>query len=218
MNAHTLATTLVPLDDPWRRIALNYAPAEARTGLAAIWALDEALGRVVAETTQPLIGQLRLTWWHERLCALDGGERLAAPVLATLATETLPNGVAGAALAGLVEGWEALLEDLPLGEGALSDYADRRGAGLFALSTLLLGGAARMGMGMGEGWGLIDFATRCSNAQTTALALRMAQARLSRPITGPKPLRILANLARARAQVPLERALPRWKMLTAILK
>jgi len=216
MNAHALATMLAPIDDPWRRIALNYAAAAARPGLAALWALDEALGRVVAATTQPMIGQLRLTWWHERLCALDGGERLAEPVLAALAAHVLPPGVTGAALAELVDGWEALLEALPLGETGLADYAVRRGGVLFALSAGLLKGAVREGAG--EGWALIDFAGRCSDTDTAVRAWRMAGEQLAAPVAGPKPLRILANLARARALVPLERTLSRWKMLIGILQ
>ncbi|MFM9978598.1 MAG: squalene/phytoene synthase family protein [Sphingomonadaceae bacterium] len=213
------SVTMTPtIEDPWRRIALPYAPPSARPALAALWALDEALGRVVAATTQPLIGQLRLTWWHERLCALDAGERLAEPVLAALAAHVLPMGVTGAALVALVEGWEVLLDDLPIGAEALGEYAAGRGGALFALSATVLGSGAERALG--EGWALIDFAARCSDPETAERAWQMAGARLDGGISGPKPLRILARLARVRAREPFDRVslpLSRWTMLRAIL-
>ena len=60
------------LSDPDRSFALDHVPTAQRDGVAALWALDEHLGQLVASTTQPPLGQMRLLWWRE---ALETGAR-----------------------------------------------------------------------------------------------------------------------------------------------
>uniref|UniRef100_UPI0034A01D0A squalene/phytoene synthase family protein n=1 Tax=Sphingomonas bacterium TaxID=1895847 RepID=UPI0034A01D0A len=62
-----------PAPDPERALVLSYAPADRRAGLAALLALDATLARIVWSARDPLIGQMRLTWWHGALSALDEG-------------------------------------------------------------------------------------------------------------------------------------------------
>jgi 15-cis-phytoene synthase len=198
-------------------IALAHAPRRCRDALSALWACDAALGRVVATTTEPMIGQMRLTWWHERLTALDAGEIPNEPVLAALADVVCHHDVTGAMLAALVEGWEALLEPLPLPEDVLRTFAIKRGDGLFAMSALIIGGTS---LG-GAAWALIDFATQCSDQVTAERAWAMAARIFSETeITGPKSLRILTRIARMKASQPFaEIAAPvsRWQLLRAVL-
>ncbi len=202
-----------------QKIALAYAPRRCRDALAALWACDAALGRVVATTTEPMIGQMRLTWWHERLTGLDAGEVPAEPVLAALHDVVRHHDVTGAMLAGIVEGWEVLLEPLPLGDDALRALAIERGDGLFALSAQIIG--ATVSAGLGAGWALIDFAAHCSDQVTAERAWAMA-ARLFKEtaVTGPKPLRILTKIARAKAMRPVDemtQPVSRWQLLRAVL-
>jgi 15-cis-phytoene synthase len=198
-----------------QRIALAYAPSKCREALSALWALDAALGRVVATTTEPLIGQMRLTWWHERLIALDAGEVPAEPVIAALADVVQNYDVTGQALAGLVDGWETLLEPLPLGDDDLRNFATKRGDRLFALSAMILG--STVGNGLGAGWALIDFAAHCSDPITRERAWSLFKAM---PIRAPKPLRILARIARGKALQPIDQIMlppARWAVLRAVL-
>ena len=58
----------------------------------------------------------------------------AEPRLKAAAVELLPRGISGAQLAGLENGWSALLEEVPDPERALN-----RGAALFVLAARLLG-------------------------------------------------------------------------------
>jgi phytoene synthase len=206
------------LTDVERNLALGYVSASRRVAVAALWQLDEKLGRIVASTTEPMIGQIRLTWWHERLRALDSGEQAAEPILRKMAEDVLPYDVNGADLAGLIEGWEALLEALPLNEASLITYAEKRGEALFQMSGRLL--ATDVSERAGQGWALADFATHCSDAVTAERALWMAKERLGKVSNLPKPLRILARLARAKAYRPVERIghpLPRFVFLRAVL-
>jgi 15-cis-phytoene synthase len=200
-------------------IVFAYAPRASRDALSALWACDAALGRVVATTTEPMIGQMRLTWWHERLTGLDAGEAPAEPVLAALRDVVRLHDVTGAMLAGLVEGWEVLLDPLPLSDDVLRTYADKRGDGLFALSARVIGRPVIAGLG--AGWALIDFATHCSDQVTAERAWAMAGDILAGAgWTAPKPLRILSLIAKARASAPfaeLARPVSRWAMLRAVL-
>lgn len=197
-----------------RTLALNYAPPDRRAALHALWALDEALGQVVRSTTEPMIGQMRLTWWHERLSAIGGSAPLAEPVLAAL-TRELPG--QGEAMAAMIEGWEALLDPLPLRDAAIDKHAAARGAGLFALSALLLGdvGDARVA---GEGWAAMDFALNCSDGDTARRAQSLARARLvGLAMPKAKALRVLTRVARRDAVRPLEVPRPKLDVLRATL-
>jgi 15-cis-phytoene synthase len=198
---------LSPLHDDIRTLALNFARPDKRGALHALWALDEALGQVVRSTTEPMIGQMRLTWWYERLNAIGKGQPPAEPVLAVLVRE-LPG--QGEAMAAMIEGWEALLDPLPLSDAAIATHAAARGGGLFALSAFVLstGGNVRVA---GEGWAALDFALRCSDTETAQRAQAFARDRLAiADMPKAKALRVLTRVARGDAERPW--GVPRSKL------
>ncbi len=198
-----------------QRIALAYAPRSCRDALAALWDYDATLGRVVATTTEPMIGQMRLTWWHERMIGLNAGEIVAEPVITALHDVVRDHDVTGAMLSGLIEGWEALLEPMPFASTILRDYATKRGDRLFELSATILG--VDVSTGLGAGWALIDFPRYCTDPTTIEQALKLFE---SVDIKGPKPLRILARIARIKAMQPVDQIMEpvdRWTMLRAVL-
>jgi 15-cis-phytoene synthase len=198
-----------------QQIALAYARPRCREALRALWDYDVALGRVVATTTEPMIGQMRLTWWHEQMLGLDRREVPAEPVITALQDVVRDHDVTGAMLARLVEGWEVLLEPMPLGDSVLREYAMKRGDRLFDLSARLL--ASDVSPDIGAGWALIDFARHCSDRTTRERALALFK---QMPIRGPKPLRILARIARFQATQPVDQIMMpvgRWTMLRAVL-
>lgn len=180
-----------PPADPERALALAYAPAAAREALGMLFRLDERLGDVVRTTSEPMLGQMRLTWWHEALSAPETAPR-GEPLLDEL-RRIAPSD--RATLARLVEGWEELLEPLPLDEGALEAFARSRGGGLFACAARLLradaGGLERAG----EGWALVDLAFNISDRETAERALAIARERLAARRRWPKALRPLGLLA-----------------------
>ena len=156
------------LTDPERVLALSYARAPDRAALAALLALDETLGQILRTTREPLVGQMRLTWWHEALGALDTEPPPAQPVLQALAAEVLPRGVSGARLAGMIDGWEALLDPDPLDAVGLATYSEGRGATLFELAGHAIGaGGGEPLRAAGAGWALADFARHARDAGET---------------------------------------------------
>ena len=117
-----------------RELALLHIPGRVRDAFAALFAIDAAMGDVVARSTEPALGRIKLAWWREQLEALDQGSPPAEPRLTAAAEHLLPLGISGAALAELETGWATLLD--PEVDSAL--VADR-GAALFRIGGRLLG-------------------------------------------------------------------------------
>ncbi len=172
-----------------RELALSYAPAFARAGLAALLALDERLGAIVRRATEPTIGLMRLTWWADALVALDAGPPPAEPLLAALGEARLR----GAALADVIDGWDRLLAAEPLD---LEAFGRERGGRLFAAAAGMLGAADDRVEAWGEGWALADLSRRWSKPATAATAAALARERLGVALTGgwPVELRTLSAL------------------------
>jgi phytoene synthase len=135
--------------DRERWLACLYAAAPARPGLVALFALDAELAQVVAGSSDPLLGEIKLAWWRDRLTELDTGPAPAQPLLQTLQARALPR-VRGAELALLEDYWLGRL-----GSAESSQAADDGRATLFQLAGRLLGGdvaeAGMLGLALGQG-------------------------------------------------------------------
>lgn len=177
--------------DPERALAVTYAPAPLRPGLTTLFALDERFASVVASTTEPSIGLIRLAWWREALERLDRGPAPAEPLLAALAEHVLPRGVTGVALAEIEDGWAALLD----GEDLVVRHGTARGR-LFVAAGQLLGSEDPRLSAAGEGWALADLAHRHSDPAIRTEARARANAVLA-ALGGvwPGPIRALGALA-----------------------
>ena len=151
--------------DRERWLACLYAAAPACPGLVALLALDAELAQLVATTTEPLLGEIRLAWWRDRLIELDTQPAPAQPLLQALQARVLPR-LSGAELATLEDGWLARLG------GNAGDGSAR----LFGLAARLLGGDPDEGIYLGQ---LLAVAERSPNRTTVLL----------------RPLRALVELA-----------------------
>ena len=182
--------------NPEQRLALSYAPPETRQALKTLFSLDETLGAIVRTTREPIIGQMRLTWWYEALGRLDTVPAPAEPVLAALQNEVLPFGVSGAMLGKLTDGWEALLEP-DLDAGAIERFARDRGRRLFDLAATIVSVTDdRIGLA-GEGWALADLAQKLTETAGRELARVRASEALDQALQGrwPSSARALGALA-----------------------
>ncbi|WP_293971610.1 squalene/phytoene synthase family protein [Sphingomonas sp.] len=197
-------TVLPPLADPERALAVTYAPASLRPGLAAIFALDERLGNIVGTTTEPMIGLMRLAWWREALERLDREAAPAEPLLALLAEQALPHGITGRMLSDIEGGWAALIDGE---EDVAARHGRERGASLFLAAARLLGASDDRLARAGEGWALADLAHRHSD-EAIRVAARARAIDAAGEIRGggwSRPSRPLAALA---ALVPRDAADP----------
>ena len=182
-----------------------YVPRPARFLVTALFALDSAMGEVVRTTTEPMIGQIRLAWWRERLEELDEGRAPAEPNLQAAAEIIAGSEVTGREMAEITEGWEALLEPFPW-DGAVADAVADRGRRLFAIAARIVGARPERAGQAGQLWALVDVAKHCSD-EISRKSLIDAARSLSAQISdvaaeAERPLTMLGLLAR--------RDLERW--------
>ncbi len=116
-----------------RDLVRLYWPVDLRPAFDALFAIDDVMAQVVASSTQPALGAIRLAWWREALERLDRDPPPPEPRLQAVAAHLLPQGIAGTAIADLEDGYATLLDEEP--------DSDRLGAGgacLFAIGASLL--------------------------------------------------------------------------------
>lgn len=152
---------------------------------------------VVATTTEPALGAIRLAWWRERLEELDSDVPLPPePRLAAVAKQLVPRGVSGHQLSGLEDTWLPLLGPFPWGD-RVAEGLQLRGRILFRAGAQLLKGDPKHTEAAGALWSLVDGARHCSDVHSRIALLAeakqaIAQLPRERP---PMALRRLTGLA-----------------------
>lgn len=189
---------MLVLTDPERALAVTYALPALRPGLTALFALDEKFGEIVATTTEPMIGLMRLAWWREALEKLGAAPIAGEPLLQQLAGIT-SKGVSPASLAAIEDGWTAML-DGEMDDEAIARHGRVRGGSLFRAAADWLGAADAGIAAAGAGWALADLGHRHSDPRVRETARAQARAQLA-PLKGRRwsraalPLAALATLA-----------------------
>ena len=117
---------------PLQRLAVAYAPAASRPAWTALVLLDHRLARAVAGASEPLIGQLKLAWWRDRMREPASRWPAGEPLLAALKSFDGER----AALEALIDGWEGLI-DAEVDGGALTRLADARAGAVAALARIV---------------------------------------------------------------------------------
>lgn len=138
--------------------------------MRALFDIDLAMADVVRTSSQPMLGQIRLAWWRERLEELNHGVVPAEPRLQAVAAELLPRGIKGSALASLEDGWLRLFDDFPW-DLATSEAIWFRGRLLFGLGARILGGAGERVEAAGGLWAMVDAARHCSDSQSRTVLI-----------------------------------------------
>ena len=211
----------MPDDDPLlhslpaaSRLALAYAPASARLPTLGLLALDARLAGLLRHSREPMLAQLRLSWWRESLGQDAGDWPAGEPLLAALRSWNGHH----QALSALVDGWEALTGPAPLPEDALLQMAQGRAAAFAGLARALgHGDQAEAAHRLGLQWGLCDLALYLGDAREREAAASLARlhdvrkVRVRRPL---RPLLVLHGLARSRlvADDPASEVTPRAMM------
>ncbi|WP_177171477.1 squalene/phytoene synthase family protein [Sphingomonas palmae] len=166
------------------------------TGVDTLFALDRQLGNIVRTTEQPIVGQMRLTWWYEALEKLDHAPPPAQPLLQALAGHIGKGRVAGRDLAMMTEGWEALLDHERANADMLTQFAHLRGATLFRAAAALLGEDDPQVAQAGALWAFADLAANVSQdairQQAITAALDLADPVFRARWHGARPFGALA--------------------------
>ncbi len=177
---------------PLSRLALAYAPAVSRYDWLTVLALDTRLAGVVRLAREPVLAQLKLAWWRDRLAQDVSDRPIGEPLLARLGD--WQDG--GKPLIALVNGWEALLGEPPLSGEAVKAFASGRVAMAGTLAERLR--CDRHGAEVrARRWALADLALH-SSADTASAGLRdlalEAAAGLGRCERAMRPLAVLEKI------------------------
>lgn len=183
-----LAETLSPEVE----LAIAHTPAKLRPALSIIFEFDARLARIVAATSEPMLGQMRLAWWRDML-----GQDVADRPTGDVVLDGIGQHWRGreAALVKLVDGWEHLLAPPPLGEDDARAFAEgRRGA----LSAVFEGDTEAVGRAASR-WALADLAAKVSLDEERAMLVRLGLEdahRLPRLPREARGLALLGSLAK----------------------
>ena len=176
------------------RLALSYAPVTARRPWLAALAFDARLGAALRQTSEPVMAQLRLSWWRDRLGETAGGSPAREPLLARI--REWPD--AGKRLIPLVDGWEALLDETPISGDALECFAAGRVALVEGLCEAIDCNGSDYAS-LGRDWALADLIVHLSDfdeRDRVRAMMTVAGERRQRTARVMRPLAVLAALSR----------------------
>lgn len=173
-------------------MALAYCPRVTRAAFTVLLALDARLAGIVRSSREPILSQLRLAWWRDQIAKPAEERKAGEPLLAALTA--WPGDTAG--LAGLVDGWEALLVGSEPPIGAISQLAEARAAAVASLATA---GNRTQARRMAKNWALADLSSRLSDPAVRLPAIATATAQDWHTVILPRglrPLQVLYGLSR----------------------
>lgn len=136
------ALELLRVHDNDRFLSIQFAPAALRDDLAGLFALDIELSRVQNLVTEPLTGELRLTWWREALAR--PGESSGNPVADAVTRAMVAHDLASSDFAAMIDARRLDLYNQPVADlTELSAYfADTTGT-VLKLAARVLGRQTR---------------------------------------------------------------------------
>lgn len=153
--------------------------------------LDQRLARIVAQTTEPMLGQMRLAWWRDML---------ATPVSQRPSGDAVLDGIGDhwavreAALSELVDSWEVLIVEETLNGGQMKAFAGGRAAPVIALfQSENEDEKSRIHGAMGR-YAFADLAVGLSDERERDLAIEYGLGRSTPPVRLPKAARGVAVL------------------------
>jgi phytoene synthase len=162
MDSSDSLDSIVRRGDPDRWLASRFiADPEARADVIALYALNLELARVADAVSEPLMGEIRLTWWREAIDELFAGRPPRRhPVVEALAQAVVRRHLAAEPFAAMIE---ARLADLD-GEAfadldAIEAYLDATAGALMSLAVASVGGGQAAATGpAARAWGLAGLA------------------------------------------------------------
>ncbi|WP_188644178.1 hypothetical protein [Tsuneonella deserti] len=160
--------------DPGLAVCLAWQPFGSRAGLSVLFQLDERLAAAVAQAREPMLAQVRLAWWRERLSEIASNPASGEPLLARVSETWGPS---GGRLAALVDGWEHLVGEPSLSTEDMTAFATGRAEALRAFANHAGAGAdADAAASIGRAWAFADLAVRASDEAERKMARSLGSA------------------------------------------
>lgn len=170
-------------------LALAWTPLHARPATAALLMLDQRLAGILRQKREPMLAQIRLAWWRDRL-----GEPVDRWPRGDMALDALRAWRQPEPLSAVVDGWEVLLGE-EFGEHAINAFAQGRARGFAALAHELgQGDSAAAALEAGRLWALADLAPNLASDDERAAVLAAART-IGPPPRLPRSLKTVAVLS-----------------------
>lgn len=154
---------------PEYEIALSYTPADLRSRMRAFFTLDRRLSQIAAQTTEPMLGQMRLAWWREMLQkpAIERPQGDAA-------LDAIGSYWAGreTQLTSLIDGWEALVAAQALDTKVITVFAEGRASPFFSFVDAASTSQSQRIAHAGALWALADAAINMSDEGERAICIQ----------------------------------------------
>ncbi len=172
-----------------QRLALTYAPSDARRKTLALLLLDSRLAGIVRSAREPILAQMRLAWWRDWFSEDPAAWPEGEPLLAML--REWSASLKG--LSAMADGWEVLLSEGDLTPTKISEFAAGRGEGWAVLANEL--GAERAeARKAGRAWAVVDLASHLTSEPDQAAAAELIAGHSFEQAALPRSMRTLAVL------------------------
>lgn len=172
-------------------IAIAHTPPELRGALTILFELDHRLARIVAATTEPMLGQMRIAWWRDVLSSPPHDRPVGDAVLDGIGEHWMER---ERALIDLVDGWEHMLATPSLGEADAEALISARCEAILAVFGVHDRGAAPSYEAAARAWAIADMAAKVSHPDERTLILRLWRDRPGQSAKLPQEARGLAVL------------------------
>ncbi len=179
------------------QLALALAPASLREGYTAALALDHRLARIASTAREPMLAQIRLAWWRDRL-----GEDVALRPRGDPVLDAVGRAWRGEedGLRALVDGWEQMVGDAP-GIAEAGHLAQAKARCFTSLARLAGQSEAEDKAALhGRAWGYADAALLSDRRDGICADYLEKEAALPRLPKALRPLALIGNLSRRALQ------------------
>jgi phytoene synthase len=144
--AYSHCETLVKEGDPDRFWATQFAPADKRPHLFALYAFNFEVARIRDSVREALVGEMRLQWWRDALQGEARGDVRANPVAAALDATIVKFRLPRQALVDLIDARVFdLYDDLLPTLNDLEGYCGETSSSLIRLGAMVLADGADPG-------------------------------------------------------------------------
>ena len=209
---------LVRRVDPDRWLSSRFiTDAQARADVVALYAFDHELARAPKVASNPLIAEIRLTWWREVLDEIhDGKPARAHPAARALAEAVRRRGLAREPLEAMIDG---RIAGLGASGPEIASAARLAGGSVAVCAAAILGDAAlaEAARPAGELWAEIRSVGDLGQAE---IGPRLSLARRAARRLQPPAFAAVAHVALARSYAAGGTPSPAWarvRLVAAVL-
>lgn len=152
--------------NPPMRLALAYARPQGRDLLEFMLQLDRRIGSILAKTSEPLIGQMRIAWWRDAMGKGASDRPSGEPLIARLNLLEAKRGtdILRPSMTQLLEAWEMVIADRNWNATLLLEMSNMRGRAVFSTYAAEVENVLDDALDHWTGrWALADLRTFCSD-------------------------------------------------------